>query len=225
MDIALLHPGVVAGRVVDENGDPVERASIQLLQVRYRDGWRRLLDRAVVGTRRTDDQGAFRVYGLQPGDYIVSATVGSIGLVAAGVPSVDAPGYSATYYPGTANPGEAQRVRLGAGDEATGLDFAFAQTPTARIAGTIVDAAGRPVQSGLILAPRRRPGGLAADPVAARQFQDGRFEFTNVAPGGLRASGHQKRFAKWAEAWHDEGESVSLYVSVAGRTSPASIYG
>src|SRR5207249_11736659 len=60
------------GHVSDEFGDPVQGASIQLLQVQYERGRRQLVQ--TDGSNRTsDERGQYRIYGIAPGRYIVSA--------------------------------------------------------------------------------------------------------------------------------------------------------
>src|SRR5262249_50846428 len=75
VDITLARWGSVAGRVLDENGDPLQGAAAQLLQVKYEAGRRRLIP-AGTAPRFTDDLGRFRIYAVAPGRYIVSASVG-----------------------------------------------------------------------------------------------------------------------------------------------------
>ncbi|MEP7116391.1 MAG: carboxypeptidase-like regulatory domain-containing protein, partial [Acidobacteriota bacterium] len=71
--IGLPRGSVIAGRVVDEFGEPLTGAQVQVLRYVFTQGARRLV---AAGTgNRTDDQGSFRVFGLAPGDYVVSATL------------------------------------------------------------------------------------------------------------------------------------------------------
>src|SRR5438034_3518581 len=113
-DVTLARWATLAGRVFDEFGDPLQGVSVQLLQVRYQAGRRRLV--AVGGVPRlTDDLRRFRTYGLAPGPYIVSAAVGDVG-------STDLPGYARSYYPGTPDAGTAQFVSIGVSQDVTGID-------------------------------------------------------------------------------------------------------
>jgi protocatechuate 3,4-dioxygenase beta subunit len=71
---------VIAGRVVDEFNQPMQNASIRVMQRRMSAGERRLL--SVPGLRntvRTDDQGRYRVFGLTPGDYVVLVSPATTG--------------------------------------------------------------------------------------------------------------------------------------------------
>ena len=109
--------GVIAGRVTDEHGDPVQGASVGVLQVRYENGRRMLAPpRAVAALVSTDDHGAYRLFGLMPGQYLVSAEVGTLG-------TTDLPGYTRTLFPGTAMPSEAQLISIGRFPEVSGIDF------------------------------------------------------------------------------------------------------
>ena len=95
--------GAMNGRVFDELGEPLQGASVQLLQVRYQAGRRRLVA-AGGAARLTDDLGRFRIYGRRAGQYIVSAT-------SAVSQSAELPGYTRSYFPGTPN-AERGAVRL-----------------------------------------------------------------------------------------------------------------
>ena len=80
IDFALPRGGVIAGRIVDEDGEPMIGAVVRVLRYEYMQGDRRLVP---VGTGQTDDKGQYRVWGLMPGDYYVNAvgriTLGNLG--------------------------------------------------------------------------------------------------------------------------------------------------
>ena len=93
---------------------------MQVLRVRAEGGDRRLL--SVGAADQTDDTGAFRLYGLPPGEYYVSASTGLIDAVKRDPP---------VYYPGTMNFAEAQPITLDAGAEAS-ADFQIVEAVHAR---------------------------------------------------------------------------------------------
>ncbi len=162
--ITMTQPGAIAGRLFDENGDPVEGVVLRALQVRYIDGRRRLVDMARFA-QPTDDLGRFRLFGLEPGEYLVSAAVGQIDMQ---TPLVDLPGYGTTYFPGTPNPAEAQRVVVGRSQDVSGIDFPIARIRTARVSGRAVDSNGEPITGGIALTPSRRSGAMVTMQMGAR---------------------------------------------------------
>ena len=65
-------------------------------------------------TVSTDDLGEFRLFGVTPGQYYVQATWRRMG---PGDPTApDRTGYPTTFFPGTLEIGEAQRVTVGVGE-------------------------------------------------------------------------------------------------------------
>src|SRR5688500_8773707 len=73
--IALPRGGVLGGRITDEFGEPVANASVLALRYGYAGGARRMQPAGQNARDTTDDQGQFRLFGLPPGDYFVSATL------------------------------------------------------------------------------------------------------------------------------------------------------
>ena len=72
VDIALRRGSVITGHVVDEDGEPMPRAMVQVLRYVYRQGQRQI---EPTGSDQTDDRGQFRVFDLEPGQYFVSLTL------------------------------------------------------------------------------------------------------------------------------------------------------
>lgn len=69
-DITIPKGSVITGIVVDEVGDPAPLTQVRVMRYVMRTG-EKTLQAAGAGT--TDDRGMYRIFGLQPGDYIVSA--------------------------------------------------------------------------------------------------------------------------------------------------------
>jgi hypothetical protein len=142
IDLRLPRGGVITGRIRDEDGEPLARASVRVMRYRYQRGERRLV--AVEGDQ-TDDRGEYRLFGLPPGEYVVSASANpSERLLRAGGELVTLQGdddqlnYAPTYYPGVTAIAEAANVVVGAAQEQSGIDFALIMVPTARVRGVVV---------------------------------------------------------------------------------------
>ena len=179
---------VIAGRIVDDGGEPVAGTNVSAMRFMFMSGTRRLVPGGGEGSQdRTDDQGNFRLYGLPPGDYYVSAAASnSNNFMAAGMNNTEADGFAPTYFPGTPSVSEATRIPLKAGQEMTGANFALIVARLARIRGRALNSRGEPIIGGmLMLAP--------ADPMMGMNFgmnmsnaqvaADGSFQFANIAPG------------------------------------------
>lgn len=63
--------GVLTGKVITANGDPVVMVTVRVQMVRDPEG--RAIPNGYAETRLTDDRGIYRVYGLRAGTYVVSA--------------------------------------------------------------------------------------------------------------------------------------------------------
>src|SRR5471032_2236974 len=73
IDVRIVRAGVITGRVVDEFGDPVTDVQVTPMRYQYQQGSRRL---GQTGRgAQTNDIGEYRIYGLSPGQYYVSATL------------------------------------------------------------------------------------------------------------------------------------------------------
>lgn len=205
IDIVLQPLGVLSGRVLDDVGEPVEGALVRPAQLRYVNGRRQLVD--VGAPRQTDDLGRYRLYGLRPGQYAVSASVGQIVVAQS---SVDLPGFGTTYYPGTSDLQSIQFVRVNPPQEVSAVDFSLLRMSSARVAGRALDADGDPITGGIALMPSQRSGANTDTQMGARIDPKGGFEFRNVPPGDYVLQVVHGRVGQW-----NEGEFAYRYVTVA----------
>jgi hypothetical protein len=187
LSIALPRGSVLGGRITDEFGEPVANASVTAWRYAYSAGARRMMPAGQNARDTTDDQGHFRLFGLPPGDYYVSATLRGNG------PEVTDPmgelsGYASTYFPGTTNVAEASRITLAVAQENTGVSFGLIATRLVRVSGQVLMSDGSPATNGnVFLLPANATGRPA---IAMQQGgngmridQNGTFRIPNVAPG------------------------------------------
>jgi len=143
IDLKLARGGVVTGRVLDEEGEPLARAVVTVLRQQYLRGEKQLTP---VGGDQSDDRGQYRIFGLPPGDYYVSATAGGIEQIVRQVvgesggidQAAESTGYAPTYYPGVITAGDATRLKLAAAQELTSIDFQVQIVPLATVKGVVV---------------------------------------------------------------------------------------
>jgi hypothetical protein len=181
--IALPRGGVITGRVTDEYGEPIAGVNVSAMRFRYVSGARRLMASGGAGT---DDLGAFRIFGLPPGEYFVSGGMRSgMATSIAGAPGAgDVEGFAPTYYPGTPNAAEAMRVTVRAAQETAGLNFALVPTKLVRVSGRVVASNGQPVAGGFVNMRAADPYNLTGMMFGSAQTRpDGSFLMTGVAAG------------------------------------------
>jgi Carboxypeptidase regulatory-like domain len=171
-----LPPGsVIAGHVFDEAGDPLPGATVRILQYRFAQGSRQLVP---AGAAQTDDRGEYRVWGLNPGEYYVTAVArnftppggplngrfggpfGGRGGPSPNVGGTPAPegrgnapeqtGYAPTYFPGVESVSQARPVTVGLSAQALDIDFGVLLVQTSRVTGRVISSEGEPVSTGNI---------------------------------------------------------------------------
>ena len=185
LDVALRRGGVITGTVVDEFGEPIENANVQIARARYADWKRQLvpvsLDHAARGS--TDDLGRFRIYGLPAGEYYLSASSTPL---AGRVGNGSRDGYSLTYYPGTVSEIAAQPVPVAAAQTVSGLIIRLVPARLATISGT-VQTNGLPLSAFVSLFPH---ASNAVGPVSgfSTQLKGNAFSFSGLPPGEYTAS-------------------------------------
>lgn len=229
-DFALPKGAAITGRIFDEYGDPVANARVQVLRYQTVQGQRRLTPAG--GGDQTDDTGSYRIYGLAPGDYYVSATLRANNGPFLDDNNNDTTSYASTYYPGTGNVSEAQRMTLGVGQEQPNVNFALQAVRTVKITGTALNSMGSALTNGMVtLMPENATIGGAPGPVLfgfggnGRVRPDGSFSIANVSPGnytlmavagpgGGRGGGFAIRIGGPGGPGIDDIELVSMPLSV-----------
>ena len=185
VNFLLARGGVISGVVVDDGGEPVAGTQVAAMRFQFVSGSRRLVPGPSDGSMdRTDDKGGFRLYGLPPGDYFVSASIRNSSYTGPGMTNTESDGFAPTYYPGTPNINEATRITLKAGQEMSGASFALIVARMARVRGRVVNSRGEPA-SGMnaMLAPAEPYGMMMMNMSNAMIGADGSFEFSSVPPG------------------------------------------
>ena len=204
IDLQLPKASAITGRILDDAGEPASPALVTAMRIRYENGERTLAPlaegvMAILTGGLTDDRGEYRIHGLSPGVYYLSAVAEAIG-PAQGGPSVLAP----TFYPGTPNLSAAQPITVHPGEDALEISFSLARVRAARVAGTVVNGAGAGTRAEVRLtsASRLAVGGQIITDAA------GGFNMPAVPPGDYRLEVHTMK--------GDDAELGVLPLSVSG---------
>jgi protocatechuate 3,4-dioxygenase beta subunit len=165
---------VIAGKIVDIDGDPMANVSISATMTGT---VARGAERSRLGYGMTNDRGEYRVADLRPGKYLISATpsrrAAAVHVEENGKPKEQL-FYAPTYYPGTVDKSQATAVEVRAGDEAS-ENFGVLTTHAYRITGMV---AGLPTGETVQFLLNSKSG------VTATRLREGnRFELENVLPG------------------------------------------
>src|SRR3954466_2675704 len=133
VDLSLPRGTVITGRIVDEFGEPMSDVQISPQRYEFVRGQRRMTPAGRQAT--TDDMGEFRLFGVPPGQYYLSATWRSNNNP---MNAEDRTAYAPIYFPGTDNVAQAQRLTLTAGQQISDVVMALKPMKATRITGTAI---------------------------------------------------------------------------------------
>jgi protocatechuate 3,4-dioxygenase beta subunit len=178
VDFSLPHGAIITGRVLDEFGEPLPDAMVSVQRYQNMGGQRRLVPAGRNAT--TNDIGEFRLFAIPPGQYYLSATLRSMNGPL--TDSDDRSGYAPTYFPGTTNMAEAQKVTVALGQVISDMNMALLPARMSRVTGTAVDSQGRPMMGMVMPIPRGDSMTFMFGPPAQIK-PDGSFVLGGLAPG------------------------------------------
>ena len=176
MNVKLVPTGVIEGRVVNSDGEPLQGVTVEMIQMQIQDG-RKFLRRAQAA--RTNDLGEYRLWNIAPSSVYVKV-VGYQGTFAApgGVPVANSSeAFPTVYFPAAPDRESANLIRVGAG-QTMRADFSMTSRKSYRIRGVIKDAG-----SYRNLGVRLMSGEDAAGNRVAINTSSGVFEVNDVTPG------------------------------------------
>jgi hypothetical protein len=183
----LIPSGVIAGRILDEDGEPLPSVSVSALREVYTEGKRNLSTSTTV---ETNDLGEYRLFGLPPGRYFISALYAHwnrFGEAAEpGESEASSQGYAKMYYPGTPDAGKASAIVLKAGDEIPSMEILMRQILVYRVRGRVYNQVTHKPGEGanvILIAKTTSHEWDFGDHQANVQKPDGSFEIREVLPG------------------------------------------
>jgi hypothetical protein len=137
--VRMFRGGVIAGRVTDSYGDPVDFAQVQVLLLpRGRPPQQR-------GGASTNDLGEFRVPRLEPGRYVLSIVPRNPMTMddpSSGMPAPPLPQATPVYYPAVASPDQSQAIVINRGETVSGIEIVLGEALPTVVSGTVVGPDG-----------------------------------------------------------------------------------
>lgn len=177
LQIALVRPSAVGGRVLNELGDPLSGVNVNVLVQRRRQGRVYWAPASTSAIARTNDRGEYRAFGLDPGKYAVMAAMLKYG-AADSDESDGKEAYGAIFYQ---NEKDLSRVLdIHAGADLAGIDLLMQKAKVFRVAGRVALPSEQEFKSAsLLLWPSSTPFIRSGVPVRP----DGTFELRNLESG------------------------------------------
>lgn len=203
VEFHLFRTAVIMGRVSDETGEPIAGVEIGAVVTGTRMGDRVLEDpsRIVV----TNDLGEYRINDLPPGSYYLSATDSGSSVYMTSMELIWQLGqryanHLTMFYRDVTNSGEAQKIRLSAGQEKR-IDFTLRMVKLLTISGRLVGADGKPAPKiSVKLRPQDRySSGNVNFRYGVTPDAQGNFVIREVLPGAYLVSATLGEEEYWTE--------------------------
>jgi hypothetical protein len=183
----LMPQGVIAGRVLDDEGEPVQHAQVMAMRQTGSGGQARMS----MGVA-TNDLGEFRVADLAPGRYLLRVMPGPSMFGGALTPPPEKEGKKRrqallpTYYPGVTDVASASPIDVVPGQQVSGISVQLQKGWIYRVSGKLSTRLGAGRMAQVMIMPRQR-GSMFATSFAGGGSgtvkPDGGFQIDNVQPG------------------------------------------
>jgi len=185
-DIALLRGGALAGRVLDPSGEPAMDTQLRAYRRTDAGPFKGRLIQGGGGS--TNDLGEFRIFGLAPGQYVVSAgPQPQSPYEVAGTPASQT--YASTFYPSVTDATAAPTLELAPGQTIDGIVIRLVAIPAFRVSGTVLDGSGRRVRNAFVSLTASSASVAGSPPIGfAHSDERGRFAIGRVPPGTYHIS-------------------------------------
>jgi hypothetical protein len=136
INFRLIATGVLTGRILGEDNDPVIGSIVRAFVIDHTEGQRRLIVRS---QSITDDRGVYRIFGLHPGRYYLCAAAPEPHRTIKrpkGAPAEQR--YIPTFFPNVNDSTQATALDVQAGSELTGVDITLPRTAGFHIRGSVL---------------------------------------------------------------------------------------
>lgn len=240
IDFTLIPGGVITGKVVDADNRPVVAERLSAFRLDER-GKRINTQMPGLSQWETDDRGVYRLFGLEPGRYLIAAGAAA----GDGLARFSGSGgyYRRTFHPDAVEEAQAKVIEVSGGATVEGVDIRLARaTKGFTVAGRVIDGdTGQPVPGVMILYNVSK-GGLASSGISSSMTNSrGEFQLEGLTPNSYQASALNMQASElYSEPVNFEvtggdvagveikmyrGASISGQAVVEGATDPAVMAG
>ena len=206
----LIPSAVIAGRVINDDGDPLPWVQVSALRETYAGGKKTLFSETTVPT---NDLGEYRLFGLPPGRYFIRADYKPNERITGrgemeGRDDVEPLGYVPMYYPSGTEPARASPITVKAGEEIPALEVLLRRVEVFTVRGRIYSTASRRSNPNfnVFLSPRGEEAwfSLPQRDAIMDEKDSSNFTFRDVLPGSYVLGAF----------WLDEGKRYQAYQSI-----------
>jgi hypothetical protein len=182
----LVPQAMIFGKVIDDDGEPVASARIQLQRWAWVNGKKQLRPGGA-GSSQAD--GTFVIGNLAAGRYYLSADATGnrmSGVIEQEAGKTPADGFLMTYYPNVLDISSAAPIQVSAGAELRGVEIHLRRGRTYEIRGHVENNSGAPAPQNVNLILLPKTGDMTVFSARNQAFTQGRnlqFQFKNVLPG------------------------------------------
>ncbi len=184
IDFALTRGGVITGRVIDLDGQPLIREFLNLFSIDERGQKQRYASRITSTTMfSTDDRGVYRIYGLPAGRYLIS-----VGKSSESFFSLETSGayYPLTFFPNVTEETQATIIEVRPG-EVNNADLTVGRPIQSHtVSGRVVDGeTGQPIPHARVASAPIKSDGQLVRPFTGSFAGDaqGNFHYPGLLPG------------------------------------------
>jgi hypothetical protein len=187
VSLTLTPPGSVSGRVLDDEGSPLQRCLVMITTKEKQRGARAMMQR---GGSQSDASGYYHIDDVEPGRYYVMARCNQQTplphpLMERGSADIPMLRYAPLFYPAATSLTGATLISVAAGASVSGIDFRMTPAQGVAVKGRVtgVDAESMQGRVSVMLRPRGEVQFFGLDQAARFDPQTGIFQFNNVLPG------------------------------------------
>jgi hypothetical protein len=186
--------GIITGKVLDQNKEPVPGASVYLMSKEYGVGG--VVRYFYTRGTNTDDQGEYTLSGVEPGfpSFLMAAKPMEFPAAVSDAPvnpKLRKPAFMPTFYPNVEQPEGAAPIILRSGERRESVDIRLLRAPSYCIEGSVGAGSGNTVGRFMVAGPEYNSGiasggGLATAPPGGSLESDGKLRVCGLRRGNYR---------------------------------------